>query len=430
MIDKLQIALAVILITIGITTPIRSSAEGGNPFSLSLGPVQIGESRIPINLDDFKITSTIKGVKARFAKRSVQWIRIRNNLLTPRARLKIIIKNDRPDLHFLYHGQAIIPGMKKGYATADLYVDLFNPEEIIVSKAGKRIGTIRIHASRRLKSTNLHLIDYSCSRYKLEIKGLKGEYLSLGCRMERIGRWGKEFPRLIVTWSSTNYRLQDGTLPPYMTVLRDSSPANIEVEDDSGNKKIITIQAQLPKRLNRIKTAFGFGPYSFKSRIETSYRDPKVAPAIMLYGNLALSESTSIRGFDALVWQESTFNNIGLYFAYDLANIMDNRINITPLLGAQGLTFRYNDKYSFETDIIYPQGFEVVYRHPFGQENYLLVFGAFLSLSSSSSTQYSNLWVRHGKRIFWELNYISWENNLRSATMWGLSVGIPLFALF
>ena len=426
---KLKIFLTVTLTTILLVTSTYLSAESSS-FSRSLGPVQIGESRIPINLQGFTISSTIEGVKASFAKESVQWIRINNNLLTPRARLTVVIENSYPDLHLLYHGQAIIPTSGSDHAFADLYVDLFNPEDILISKGGERVGTIRISTSKQLATGNMHLIDYSCSRYQLEIDGLQGEYLSIGCKMERIGRWGKESPRLIVTWSSTNYRLHDRTLPPYTTILRDSSPAKIEVVDKQGNKKIITIKAKLPRRLNRIKTAFGFGPYRFQSRMEESVRDEKIAPAIMLYGNFALTESTSIRAFDALVWQESTFNNVGFYFAYDLATLMDNRISITPLLGAQGLTFRYNDKYPSETDIIYPQGFEAVYRHPFGQENYLLIFGAFLSLSSGSATDYSNLWVRHGKRIFWELNYISWENKQRSARMWRLSVGIPLVSLF
>jgi hypothetical protein len=77
--------------------------------------------------------------------------------------------------------------------------------------------------------------------------------------------------------------------------------------------------------------------------------------------------------------------------------------------------------------IIFPQGFEVVYRHAFGLRNYHLIYGMFLSTASDGS--YENIWLRFGQKVFWELNWINWKYEDRQATSYGLSVGIPFLSL-
>ena len=76
----------------------------------------------------------------------------------------------------------------------------------------------------------------------------------------------------------------------------------------------------------------------------------------------------------------------------------------------------------------FKQGFEAVYYHPFGLENYIFVYGMFISTSSEEG--YNNIWIRFGKKIFWELNYIDWDYRGQYSSMWGLSVGIPLAQFF
>ena len=155
----------------------------------------------------------------------------------------------------------------------------------------------------------------------------------------------------------------------------------------------------------------------------------------MLYGNFRLrtEDNLSLRAFEAAVGQSpartSFFNNLGLYFAYDAVRVLDARMHLTVLLGAQAVTFAprglarpaYNE-------VIVPQGFELSYPDAFGFKNKSLSGGLFLQ--PGTSKRYQNLWVRYGGRWFGELNYLSWRSNARFATMWGFSVGAPLAQFF
>jgi hypothetical protein len=251
----------------------------------------------------------------------------------------------------------------------------------------------------------------------------------VGCHLERRGKWGKERPRLEISWSSTNYRLLNGGGPPYVVILNGKSPAKFTVVDNEGNEKEVSFKAKLPKRLKRLKTALGFGPYLYRRSIDDVKKSNELAPAFFLYGNLYMTNSTSLRFFDGFVWRNpSYFNNFGFYFAYNLADAFDGRIELVPLLGIQGLSFKLLDNSKTFTQLIYPQGFELIYKHAFGIENYNIVYGMFIS--TSSEVGYNNLWIRWGKGYFWELNYIDWEKNGKKAAMYGLSIGVPFLSFF
>jgi len=114
----------------------------------------------------------------------------------------------------------------------------------------------------------------------------------------------------------------------------------------------------------------------------------------MLYGKFDFNDTTSLKGFDALLYSKTLFNNSGVYFSYDLAEILDGRILINTLLGFQGLHFKYSPQTPSQFRVIYPQGFEVLYKHAF-IENYSLFYGMFLS---TSAEQYTNSWIRYGKK--------------------------------
>lgn len=395
---------------------------------MSFGPVKIGEERIPINLRDFKVqteTPSEMKLKANFLKNSVQWVRLPSNLLSARARLGIRIYELSPDISLRYLDRSILLQKRKKYLYSELYISLFYPGKITIIKNGKPVGKIVIQASYPQKKTETHLIDYSCSRYGIKIEGLDNEYVSLGCSLRRTGKWGNEKSRLEITWASTNFRLLDKSNPPYVAIMTSSSPVTTTVIDRQGVKRKVTIRARVGKRLYRLRTALGFGPYFFKAKQDNLSRESKLAPSLMLYGNLGLTKDTSIRGFDALVWHDSRFNNLGLYFAYELANTFDQRVSLVALLGIQGLTFQYNKHQDPFSQIIYPQGFELLIRH-LGWENYHFFYGMFIS--PSSDYDYKNLWARYGKKYFWEINYIEWGYSGKSSSMWGLSVGIPFMS--
>ena len=400
-----------------------SYAGENSLLSISFGPVQIGESRIPITLTDFKISvQSSQSISAQFVENSVQWIRMTSNLLAPRARMAIKL-NNQGNIHLNYLDQSIIPEQRGNHLYTEIYVSLFNPAPLKVILDKKIVGTILVSASSSRKDQQTQLIDYSCAPYNLQLEGLNNEYISVGCRLERTGGFGNEYPRLEVSWSATNYHLVDGSAPPYLSIITGEHPTQALLEDQFGKRKILKIKATLPSKLKRLNTALGVGPYIFRTKQRESIRPAEPAFAGMLYANFHLLSNSSLRAFDALVWQNALFNNFGLYFAYELADAFDHRIKLIPLLGIQGLTFQVNRHHKGYSKMIYPQGFELVYQNAFGLENYSLIGGMFLS--TSSEEHYKNMWIRFGKKIFLELNYIDWRDDNRLASMWGLSIGIP-----
>lgn len=404
----------------------------GEFLSISFGPVQYGQPRIPVDLKDFNVSlinTKLLKYKTGLIKDSVQWIRSKNNLLIPRARLGVIIQgNPESNIYFQYQNQPFIPEKRGKLLYIELLVHLFSPETISIFDGNEKIGSIHITSKEIKKNKNTKQIDYSCAKYNLQLKGLEDEYISVGCHLERKGIWGNETPRLEVTWATPNFYLPNSSVPPYLSILNGPHPSEVTLENNKGEKRKISISAKLPKKLNRIKTAYGLGPYIFKSSFENEITPSTISPGFFLYGKLEINDSTSIRGFNALVYNGTIFNNFGFYFAYDLARALDDKILIVPLLGIQGLTFIYNKQDQGYTQIIYPQGFELVFQHFLGIENYTVVYGMFLS--TETKVDYQNIWLRWGKGMFWELNYINWAHNQRKAEMYGLSIGLPLLSFF
>lgn len=398
--------------------------------TISLGPVALGEKRIEINLKNFKIVKKrgSKKVRAKIIENSIQWVRSEDNLLIPRARMKILIEGDN-EITLDYLGVNIIPSsFNKKYKESELFINLFNPGNIKVYQGKKEIESLTLITTGVANQKIKHLIDYSCVKHDLKIEGLDNEFLSVGCRMERTGKIGNERSRLRISWTNPNLFAPNGNTPPFVSFLTDKRPIQVTLYDKDGNKKLVKISANINKRYRRMKTAIGLGPYAFKSHSGNKDRASTVAPAAMVYSRFDLTEQSSLRAFDALIYRETIFNNLGAYFAYDLGNAFDHRLNLTALLGAQVLSFQFDQSTSFTNKLIYPQGFEVVYRHAFNMENYNLVYGMFISTQSEET--YDNLWLRFGKGFFWELNYIRWARENESTTTWGLSIGIPTASFF
>lgn len=194
---------------------------------ISFGKFSIGNSRIHAELKDFVIHTQHPDIKAGWVPNSVQWIRNENNLLVPRALLKIFIKTDESLISIDYLNSIVIPVKKKNYVTAEIYVDLFNPGTVLVYSGSTLVDKILIEAKAVPNARSKQLIDYSCSPYHLKINGIDSEYLSVGCKMNRLGTFGSERPRLEVTLSSTNLRTLNDAKPPYTIFLEDNSPVEI-----------------------------------------------------------------------------------------------------------------------------------------------------------------------------------------------------------
>ena len=234
---------------------------------------------------------------------------------------------------------------------------------------------------------------------------------------------------LEITWISPELKVLNAQAPPYYAAFLNNLPVKVEVQNIKTKEfKTIEISAKIPKRLHRLFTAYGFGPYSLHTKIlekEEIITEKKVdvAPALFLYANYKISETNSIRGFNAAIFQESVFDNAGMYLGSDFGFSLDNRFYMTTLLGVQYLYFQFDKESPQISEAIFPQGLEFMYRHAFDIPNYIISGGFFVS--TSETIDYENIWLRWGKNYFWELNLISWANDEFEATTWGLSVGFP-----
>ncbi|MBY0517301.1 MAG: hypothetical protein K2P81_10350 [Bacteriovoracaceae bacterium] len=399
---------------------------------LSFGNVRLGEERLPLrtNFFDIKMTGELK-VEASLVEHTFQWVRLDEALLVPRALLKISISSETPESYSIsYGGQTFIPlfdaNSKKIHTS--LFISLFEALPLQIMSGDQVLHTIRVTPRTQMGESKRQLIDYSCAPYHLELKGLESDYVSVGCKIQRTGKFGDETPYLEVIFTTASHRLKNKSDPPYRIIFNQSGEAVSSMINDEAREESFSISATTPTHLPRLKLAMGVGPYSLYAK-SSGEKKRLVAPTLMLYGNLSLNDASSLRFFDSYSKIESTtFHNWGTYFAWDLARFCDQRCQLTSLIGMQGVGYSFTSNERTHSDVIYPQGFEFVYSHPFGLLNYKLSYGMFTSLSGLYD--YQNIWLRFGKKIFWEINYIDWKKGEQSASMYGLSVGFPLASFF
>jgi hypothetical protein len=396
---------------------------------ISFGRVKLAEDRQMIDLRSFKIKAEGKyEVKGQIIKDTLQWIRLDKSLLVPRALVEVSFKSDELN-HFSwqYADQKIIPLYDKNNKTyeAQIFVSLFESLPMELFENEKVVNRIRITPDSNEGS---QLVDFSCAPYGVQIRGIKNDFVSVGCRIQRTGDFGDEKPYLEVLLTSASYRLKDNSPPPYLIIFHKSGESKITLRDDEGHEEVVTVTATIPKKLPRFKLAAGFGPYTLETKDHSGNRKYEIAPTGMLYGNFYLNESSSLRFFDSFSRNEATFHNWGLYFAWDLAEFCDQRCLLTSLIGLQGVDYRYSPRHTTQAEVILPQGFEFIYKHAFGKPNYRLSYGMFASLSGLYD--YQNIWLRYGKGYFWELNYIEWQRHRQKASMIGLSIGFPIASFF
>ncbi|EQC48452.1 hypothetical protein M899_1954 [Bacteriovorax sp. BSW11_IV] len=416
----------IIFILFNIVSTLATSDKG----LINIGPLQIGKSTIPIDLASFRLLKTVgtNNVRAGILKDSLEWPKDDNNMLTPVVRLKIMTQSQK-SITYIYGNEKIIPQKtNNNHFESELKINLLSPKEIQVYEDKKLLEVLKLVTNTKLKKSESHLIDNSCTKYNVQVTGLENEFISVGCMMEKTGKIGREKPRLRVSMAGTNIKLSsdhEGTFSLYFT---SNDPIEFDIKNQFGEISKVRVTATIPDRLRRLHTAVGLGPYSLKTSSLGRIKDKEIAPSFMIYSRFDLTENTSLRAFNALVYNETIFNNLGLYFAYDLANAFDNRVKLTTLLGAQVLGYRFDSNEPTHNKIIYPQGFELSYFHPFGLKNYNLTYGMFLSTQSSET--YDNLWLRFGKKYFVEINYIHWGREQEKVQTWGLSVGIPTGSYF
>lgn len=420
--------IALILLSILLISSSSYSQEIATG-TISLGPVKVGENRLPLSPDSFDIKFQYPApyLDVKLMKESLQWIRTKSNVLLPRMKIFFILLNrDYSSYSLKYAKESFLFQFSRNGAISQINYSLFQPAPIEIYRDGKLINVMIIRPIPPKEKTGL--IDYSCARYGVDIEVPTHRYYSVGCVENITGPLGNEKKNVEISWIIPEMTLLDRSLPPFVTNFIDAGVVETKLVDSFNKVESIKVTTKFDNQYHRLNLALGLGAYSFLSIQGEDTTGEKITSPLFLYGNYTLNLETSIRLFNAFAYaSDSYFNNAGLYIAYDVAKIFDSRIVVTPLFGFQLVTHSHKEGPS-KTQELFPQGFELVYKHAFGKKNYVLGFGTFIS--TSSDDEYQNTWIRYGKKTFFELNYLSWKEDDRYTKTWGLSLGFPIGSFF
>jgi len=400
-----------------------------NEAFLPIYIINRGHKFLHLTSDDFVVSKTNAEIHSEIIGQ-VRWDRTEQNLLIPwvTLRLRTRISQDQK-IHYRYKGRSYFTQQIGQEEISDLNISTFDSDRIEVFLDGQSSGHVGVNMKRKGKRKKTVIEDYSCSGYNVEIFGFDGEFMSIGCELIRETIGGQVISSLRVHWMCNEFRTLDLLKGPYTIGFSEGRSSVISVINGSGDKKEITFMVDFPKRIHRLNTAVGLGPYLYKNEYGNQAKEPQTLPSFMLYGNYYLNNVHSLKFFEALVMRESVFNHAGLYIGSEIGKFYDDRLVFSTLLGLQALSYRFDSGTDdLFTQMIYPQGLEITMHHPWDLEKYKFVVGGFLS--PQSDVIYQNFWLRFGSRIFVELNYINWQHRSRSASMYGVSIGMPLFSAF
>lgn len=387
----------------------------------------------------------LEGVEAAIVPESIQWVRTQEVLVLARARLHVKVKGSAAGV-IRNAGASQIFDQQKDWAHAEIPVALISgvPTEITLRRAGETVETkgsfsLKFHSSKPAED-RVH-IDASCSPYQVRADSIaltSNSWAFVGCRLVYTEGTEHLIPSLemFVYWDGVGQSvLLNGvavpsTLPGVWPLRLRSEPGFAKLENSAnGEKQALLLSYRLRPELHLGSFGLGIGPYNYRYSTATGKENVNSAAAVLtLYGSVFFNHYMRSVLFSILPIHSKIFNDTGIYLMIEQARILDNRMSINFLLGGHGILFPYDGANYFRFS--FPQGIEVVFRDlPFRRNN--LMFGAF-AYPFAGERSYYNIWVRWGMGpYFGEVNYIKWDEIVRSGTlvgaeMWGLSFGMPL----
>lgn len=171
----------------------------------------------------------------------------------------------------------------------------------------------------------------------------------------------------------------------------------------------------------------GLGPayYSFTS---SSEQLQAASPFLATYLAYRLSNTSRLVAFGGLYLNDKRDLDVGVYLSTETLRFLDRHASVNVLLGAQLIGFQQAGVY--ETRLGIPQGAEVLFRDV-GFVGWNVLAGGFFYPPINDKI-YASAWLRYGTpRLFIELNGMFRQEPLKDGTLTqaesiGISVGAPL----
>jgi len=452
-------ALLVLAGSIGLASasaaenPYRALLDSAYPSAVA--PVEV----LPTQYRWQGIENLPAGAKLEWDPNSVQWTRIDDRIVLPRARIRIEIPG--VDSALISTWERTTPLRKS--MTSSWFGEAMVP---LVSGAGSKLS-VWVRKGRTETEIPLALervapnredsfgIDSSCSPWHVDLRragpdseassGSAGEaeksiersiLATVDCDLVRsvsaAGQLASLDLFLFLDGAGDRLKMNGSTVKaeaPSLFRLR-LFPQNqpIVLETESGD--VIELRYQIPARLNRGFLGVGLGPYDY--RFLAPGTDVRTAAGVFtVYGSYELSDTVRFTAFNATAIHRNYFSDTGLYLKSESFKALDRRLSVSVMLGANFVALRYGGRAQKKWGA--PQGFEAAYRD-FLAPNRSLVLGAFIYPPIDGKSYY-NGWLRYGSpALFGELNYLEIRNQIDGASVHvrslGFSVGFPLARFF
>lgn len=414
-----------------------------NPIPRDLGAEVLSES-VPTAFaphetspEDYLIEwvgKPLPNLQFSLAKRSLEWVRVAEVLVIPRARLVLSATG-------IESGKVTASGFSQsfvirgGLATAELPVALISGDENLIElqirNAGQpqvNTGKLRIRFRPRQKPTSAVYFDTSCSRFGLaaQSRGESGnQWAYVGCRLVNVE--GAEYRtsslELYLFWDGVGQTIELGgietrsTIPSLWTLRQRAEPGRVLIK--AGNQEL-ELTYRIPEHLHHLTLGLGLGAYQFI--FQSSTEDVSTVAAMpTFYGSYFITETMRLVAFGATVVHQQLYSDLGIYLNTEYIRTLDRRLSINILLGGNLVGFKNQGDYILRLGA--PQGIEMIYSDFLGRARNLSV-GAFIYPSINNKAYY-NVWVRWGSsKLFGELNYISWRNHTEHDQFFSRSLGV------
>lgn len=400
----------------------------------------------PFDSTDFElvwIDSPVDNVEFSLGQASLEWVRVSDLLVLPRARLLLQAKNIESGL-LKNMGFSQNFEIKNSIGRAELPIALIstekNPIEVIIKRNGKEItGKIqaRFHPKNQTAPPPV-FTDASCSPFgvRAEVKNFSQDsWMVLGCRLVYVE--GAEYKtsslEMFIFWDNVGQEIEISGVKTRSTStsvwplrLR-SSPGNVHLKKENME---VTLHYFIPEKLRRGFLGLGMGPYQYVfESFDASVNS--VVPLMTLYGSFFVTETMRLVAFDATAAHKKFFTDFGVYLSNEYIKTLDRRFILNIMLGAHVIGFSAENKTNFIIGA--PQGVEMIFKDAFCK-GYNFAAGAFIYPPIQRKLYY-NLWLRWGSgRLFGEVNYIAWQEVLEKDRAYsrslGITFGFPLFRFF
>ena len=409
----------------------------------------------PMDVDDWGFDwegAPIDGVHVTLSPGSVEWVRVSDVLVLPRARLIVDVDSGSGGTVAVSGYTQPLAPTKDGHLQGELPIALSSNSidaiRLQVAAGGKDLeGAMVLRFAPKKPGLKIGY-DTSCSpeQVTIDASGLDARtadtsWMYLGCRyvLARNHGHAESSLEVLTVWDGIDQSLTIGgspvpSGPEDVWPLRLASAPGHTTLGLGGSSVSLSWKVPAVAHLGRFGVTLG--PMLWVRSISRDTTVVSSDSAFLLsptfYATYALSEKARVVLGDTFSprWGEFS-NDFGAYYSTEAAQLLDTRVSFNTLLGAHMSVFQAQGKVWVRVG--FPQGADFVI-HDVGRRGLDAQLGGFL-FPLVGNKFYANAFVSYGTaRWFGQASLVSWEEPLKTnyvnESSLTFSVGTTLFRCF